>query len=123
MWLAEKYRGRLAWNTDLQEWYRYSSITEGIWSIEPVEFVGQLVNRELEELAELILQSSKNKKKPTYTISMINGAIALLKMKLAVRKWNESTGLLPLLNGVLDLKTKKLLPHSPENKLTWCLAL
>ena len=82
--------------------------------------MGQLVNRELEELAELIAQTSKNnkkrdstaggfpsagdcRKKPTYTISMINGAIALLKMKLAVRKWNESTGLLPLLNGVLDL--------------------
>ncbi len=42
-------------------------------------------------------------------------------MKLAVRKWSESTGLLPLLNEVLDLKTKRLLPHSPDNKLTWCL--
>ena len=120
-WLANKYRGKLAWNTDLQEWYRYSPITEGIWSTEPVEFVGQLVNRELEELAEFIAQTSKNKKKPSYTISMINGAIALLKMKLAIRKWNEAEGLLPLLNGVLDLETRELLPHSPENKLTWCL--
>ena len=120
-WLANKHRGKLAWNTDLQEWYRYSPITEGIWSTEPVEFVGQLVNRELEELAEFIAQTSKNKKKPSYTISMINGAIALLKMKLAIRKWNEAEGLLPLQNGVLDLETRELLPHSPENKLTWCL--
>ena len=120
-WLANKYRGKLAWNTDLQEWYRYSSITEGIWSTEPVEFVGRLVNRELEELAEFIAQTSKNKKKPSYTISMINGAIALLKMKLAIRKWNEAEGLLPLQNGVLDLETRELLSHSPENKLTWCL--
>ncbi len=44
-----------------------------------------------------------------------------MKLDLAVRKWNESLGLLPLLNGVLDLETKKLLPHSPDNKLTWCL--
>ena len=121
LWLAEKYRGQLAWNTDLQEWYRYSSVTTGIWSIEPVEFVGQLVNSQIEKLAESILQLGNKRKKPTYTISTVNGAIALLKMKLAVRKWNESTGLLPLLNGVLDLKTLKLLPHSPENKLTWCL--
>ncbi|MBW4532579.1 MAG: hypothetical protein KME09_01450 [Pleurocapsa minor HA4230-MV1] len=120
-WLAEKYRGKLAWNTDLQEWYRYSPITKGIWSIEPVEFIGQLVNSEIEALAELIAQTSKNKKKPTYTISMINGASALLKIKLAIRKWNQSTGLLPLLNGVLDLETRKLLPHSPQNRLTWCL--
>ena len=52
---------------------------------------------------------------------MINGVTALLKLDLAVKKWDESTGLLPLLNGVLDLKTKKLLPHSPSNRLTWCL--
>lgn len=120
-WLANKYKGHLAWNIDLQEWYQYGSVTPGIWSIEPVEFVGQLVNRELEDLAELIASFSKNNKKPSYTISMINGAIALLKMKLAIRKWNEAEGLLPLLNGVLDLETRKLLPHSPENKLTWCL--
>ncbi|MGL5938868.1 MAG: DNA primase family protein [Waterburya sp.] len=120
-WLAEKYRGRLAWNTDEKEWYRYSSVTEGIWSIEPVEFIGQLVNREIEALAQLIIETSNKCKKPTYTISMINGVIALLKMNLAVRKWDESTRVLPLLNGVLDLKTKKLLPHSPQNRLTWCL--
>jgi putative DNA primase/helicase len=120
-WLAERYRGKLAWNTDLQEWYRYSSVTEGIWSIEPVEFIGQLIKSEVEELALAISQTNKNKKKPNYSVSMLNGTIALLKMDLAVRKWSESTGLLPLLNGVLDLKTKKLLPHSPENRLTWCL--
>ena len=120
-WLAERYKEKLAWNTDLQEWYRYSAVTEGIWSIEPFEFIGQLVKSDIEALAIAISQSSNNKKKPTYSSSMLNGAIALLKMDLAIRKWDESTDLLPLLNGVLDLETKKLLPHSPENKLTWCL--
>ena len=119
LWLANKYKGQLAWNTDSQEWYRYSTVKTGIWSIEPVEFIGQLVNSELEELAKIIGDSGK--KKPSYTISMINGAIALLKMKLAIRKWNEAEGLLPMLNGVLDLETRKLLPHSPGNRLTWCL--
>jgi putative DNA primase/helicase len=61
------------------------------------------------------------RKKPTYTISFVNGVTALLKFDLEVDKWNEASGLLPLLNGVLDLKTKKLMPHSPENRLTWCL--
>ena len=119
LWLANKYKGQLAWNTDSQEWYRYSAVKTGIWSIEPVEFIGQLVNSEIEELAKIINDSGK--KKPSYTISMINGAIALLKMKLAIRKWNEAEGLLPMLNGVLDLETRKLLPHSPGNRLTWCL--
>lgn len=52
-WLASKYRSRLAWNTQLQQWYRYSSVTEGIWSIEPTEFVGQLVKLELEQTVVL----------------------------------------------------------------------
>jgi putative DNA primase/helicase len=117
-WLAEKYRTKLAWNTELQEWYRYSSVTEGIWSVEPIEFVGRLIKSEVEEIALLIAQSGK---KPNYTISFINGVTALLKLDLAVRKWNEAAGLLPMLNGVLDLETKKLMPHSPKNKLTWCL--
>jgi putative DNA primase/helicase len=118
-WLAEKYRGKLAWNTEKQEWYRYGAVRAGIWSIEPIEFVGQLVKSEVEAIAIEISQSGK--KKPNYSVSMLNGAIALLKMDLAVRKWREAKGVIPMLNGVLELKTKKLLPHSPENRLTWCL--
>ncbi|WP_019503236.1 phage/plasmid primase, P4 family [Pleurocapsa sp. PCC 7319] len=118
-WLAERYRSQLAWNTELQEWYRYSSVIEGIWSVEPVEFVGQLVKSEVERLADSIAQSSK--KKPSFTVSFVNGVMALLKMDLAVRKWDEAEGCVPLLNGVLDLKTKKLTPHAPGNRLRWCL--
>jgi putative DNA primase/helicase len=135
-WLAEKYRTKLAWNTELQEWYRYSSVTEGIWSVEPIEFVGRLVKSEVEAIALKIAKSNKKrdspadgfpsagdcrKKKPSYTISFINGVTALLKLDLAVRRWNEASGLLPMLNGVLDLEIKKLMPHAPENRLTWCL--
>ncbi|PSB08793.1 hypothetical protein C7B62_15615 [Pleurocapsa sp. CCALA 161] len=120
-WLAEKYKSKLAWNTEQQQWYRYGAQTEGIWSVEPIEFMGQLVKSEVEAIAIKIAQTSKNKKKPNYSVSMLNGAIALLKMDLAVRTWDEAIGVLPLLNGVLELKTKKLLPHLPQNKLTWCL--
>ncbi|WP_052055874.1 phage/plasmid primase, P4 family [Myxosarcina sp. GI1] len=121
LWLASKYRSQLAWNTELQQWYRYSSVMSGIWSIEPTEFVGQLVKLELEAIAIKITQSNPKGKKPSFTISFINGVVGLLKMDLAVRCWDEATGLLPLRNGVLNLETKKLLPHAPEHKLTWCL--
>jgi putative DNA primase/helicase len=118
-WLAEKYRSQLAWNVLEQEWYRYGSIRSGIWSVESVELIGQLVKSQVKAIALLIAQSGK--KKPSYTISFINGVTALLKLDLAVRKWNSASGLLPMLNGVLDLETKKLMPHSPDNRLTWCL--
>jgi putative DNA primase/helicase len=118
-WLAEKYKEQLAWNTELQKWYRCSAVTEGIWSVEPIEFVGRLIKSEVEAIAYETVRLGQ--KKPSYTISFINGVTALLKLDLAVRKWNEAAGLLPMLNGVLDLETKKLMPHSPLNRLTWYL--
>ena len=118
-WLAEKYQGQLAWNTQEQEWYHYGSLTSGIWSKGSTERIGKLVKSEIGAIANQIAKASN--KKPTYTISFINGVTALLKYDLEVDRWDESTGLLPLLNGVLDLKTKELLPHSPDNKLTWCV--
>ncbi len=120
-WLVERYRPELAWNTELQEWYRYGAQTEGIWSKEPVEFIGRVIKSEIESLADLYAQFNGEEQRPTYSISLINGIMALLKLDLGVRQWDESTGLLPLLNGVLDLSTKQLIPHAPGYHLTWCL--
>jgi putative DNA primase/helicase len=118
-WLAAKYQGQLAWNVEQQEWYYYSSVTEGIWSKGSTERIGGLVKNQVNAIAREIALTGK--KKPTYTISFINGVTALLKFDLEVDKWNEASGLLPMLNGVLDLESKKLMPHSPQNRLTWCL--
>ena len=120
-WLAERYRPQLAWNTELQEWCRYGAQTKGIWSIEPVEFIGRVIKSEIESVADLYAQFNGEDNRPKYSISLINGIMALLKLDLAVRRWDEATGLLPLLNGVLDLNTKKLIPHAPGHRLTWCL--
>ncbi len=121
-WLAEIYRPQLAWNTESQEWYRYSAQTEGIWSKEPVEFIGSIIKAEVESIANLYAKFNGEDKRPKYTITFINGIASLLKLDLAVRKWNKGArGLLPLLNGVFDLKTNKLIPHAPGHRLTWCL--
>ena len=120
-WLVERYRPSLAWNTEEREWYRYSTKTEGIWGREPEEFVGQLVKSELEVIAAKIAATQGEKKRPTYTYSFIKGILSMLKLDLAVKEWNEVEGLLPLLNGVLDLSTRQLIPHSPQHRLTWCL--
>ena len=120
-WLVERYRPSLAWNIEEKEWYRYSTKTEGIWGREPEEFVGQLVKSELEVIAAKIAATQGEKKRPTYTYSFIKGIVSMLKLDLAVKEWDEAEGLLPLLNGVLDLSTRKLIPHSPQHRLTWCL--
>ena len=120
-WLAERYRSVLAWNTQEREWYKFGSEIDGIWGREPEEFIGQLVRTELEVMAQKIEMASGGKKRPTYTYNFIRGIVSTLKLDLAVKDWNEAEGLLPLLNGVLDLSTRKLMPHSPQYRLTWCL--
>ncbi len=120
-WLGERYRASLAWNTEEGEWYKYSSKTEGIWGREPEEFVGQLVKSELEVIAAKIAATQGEKKRPTYTYSFIKGIVSMLKLDLALKEWDEAEGLLPLLNGVLDLSTRQLIPHAPQHRLTWCL--
>ncbi|MEP0755705.1 phage/plasmid primase, P4 family [Trichocoleus sp. Lan] len=104
---AEKYRHELAWHLDHKKWYRYGAKQEGIWT----EFDDDLVWR--------LVRSSLSSH--SYESKYISGTVRLLKSDLAVETWDETEGLLPLQNGVLNLTTKEFHPHSPENRFTWCL--
>jgi putative DNA primase/helicase len=107
--IADKYREKLAWNVEVREWYAYGLTQPGVWEQEPKEEIERVVRAELDlELEE-------------YTYRKLTDIINLLKSDLAVRKWNQTRGLIPLQNGVLNKKTKKLSPHSSGYKLTHCL--
>lgn len=56
-YLAEKYQSQLAWNTDLQQWYHYSSVRTGIWSKGSTERIGRLVKSEIGAIANQIAKS------------------------------------------------------------------
>lgn len=119
--IAEKYRGKMAWDVQIQQWRRYSSELEGIWEIEPKEFVRQIIRIELEPIAEMN-RNPKSGKLPNVSNSVVSGVEALLKDDLAVRKWNEDNlKLIPFENGVFNLETRELTDHSPSHYLTWCL--
>ena len=108
--IADKYRDRLAWNIEVREWYSYGLNQPGIWEKEPKEAVEQVVRVELD--AEL---------PDGYSYRNLSDIINLLKSDLLVKKWNQVKGYIPLQNGVLNKKTKKLSPHSPVHRLTHCL--
>lgn len=108
--IADKYREKLAWNIEVREWYSYGLTQPGIWEKEPKEAVEQVVRTELD--AEL---------PDGYSYRQLTDVISLLKSDLLVKKWNQTRGVIPLQNGVLSKKTKKLSPHSPGYKLTHCL--
>ncbi|MFN5242015.1 MAG: DUF5131 family protein [Aphanizomenon sp.] len=50
----------------------------------------------------------------------LQGIEKLLRGKLS-NDWTEAPGLMPFTNGVLDINTMKLLPHSHNNFLKWIL--
>ena len=107
--IAEDYRNILAWRPTYKKWYRYGSECEGLWSRNDEEFINRLISLELSSRG---IEHSAN---------YLAGIIKLLKAFLAIKDWDAKPGLLPARNGVLDLKTLKLLPHDPSYKLTWQL--
>lgn len=70
---------------------------------------------------ELILHQIINKIKETYphqgfSSGYPEGVIKLLSSELLLKNWVEPPNhLLPFKNGVLDLKTNKVIPHSPNH--------
>ncbi|MDV3002434.1 MAG: hypothetical protein N5P05_004089 (plasmid) [Chroococcopsis gigantea SAG 12.99] len=121
-WMVDRYRDKLAWDVSIQDWRRYGAEIEGIWSIEPVEFVRQVIYAELEANRSLYtVIKGERTVEAQITDSLIRNIEALMKYKLAVRSWDETEGLIPLTNGVFNLETKKLTPHNPNHRLTWCL--
>lgn len=56
-----------------------------------------------------------------FTAHYVRGVASLLKNDLEVRDWHQQPGLIPLQDGVLELKTRQLLNHAPGYHLLWCL--
>jgi len=110
--LAEKYRHELAWHTGVKLWYRYGAKIPGIWSELPDEAVNAIVIAALESRPEIA---------GDYSFPFVSHTVSLMKAYLQVHEWNETPGLVPLRDGVLELATGKLLPHAPGYRLLWCL--
>ena len=106
------YRDQLAFHTGIQTWYKYSAKIEGVWAPLSKEAVELLVIAHLE---------SRTSRAGNYSYSFVSGCVNLLKAHLLVDEWQEIPGLLPMLDGVLDLATRELLPHAQSYRLLWCL--
>jgi len=111
--ICEDYRDRLAFNNDTKTWMRYEAEYPGVWSPESDEFLESIVSKILDSKG--ITGYGSN----SYVVNIVKK----LRHDLIERKWTElpASEYLPFVNGVLELKTSKLLPHSPGYKLTWSL--
>jgi putative DNA primase/helicase len=110
--IAEEYRDQLAFNNETGQWMRYGADQPGMWSVETDEFI------------ESIISTILDSREITYgSHSYVVNIVKKLRCILIERKWAEYSPkeILPFRNGVLEIASGKLLPHSPGYKLTWQL--
>ncbi len=121
-WLVDRYGDKLAWDVSIGEWRRYGGELDGIWSVEPVEAIRQVIYAELKANKSLYTIVKDGRViEPKITDNLIRNIEALMKYELLIKEWDEIEGLIPLTNGVFNLETKTLIPHNPNHRLTWCL--
>lgn len=70
---------------------------------------------------KMIMEVLDTKQPNGYSISKLNNLKSFLKIYLLIDKWSNSRHLLPMANGVLDLKTMSLINYRHEQRFNWQL--
>lgn len=111
--IAEEYRDKLAFNNDISGWMRYEADFKGVWSSQSDNYVEAIVFKILDSKGIIDFNS----------YSYITNIVKVMRCLLIVYKWQEKSpkDMLPFINGVLDVATGELLPHSPGYRFTWQL--
>ena len=108
--IADEYRSELAYNNESGLWMRYEN---GVWTAEKIEFIESIVYQILTS------KGIEGYNGNTY----ISNIVKILRHQLIIKKWQERSPneLIPFENGVLEVATGKLLPHSPGYRFTWSM--
>lgn len=107
--LAQRHGKTFRFDSESNEWRTYK---DGMWSRTKNLSVQTAIQNSLNEFLN-----------GEYTYNFLAGVQKLLMGYVATSKFDNAVcpDHIPLQNGVLNLKTRELLPHSPEFLLTWQL--
>lgn len=110
--IAEDYRQTLIYNNETKHWMRYQAEAPGVWSQETDDYTLSIVYKII-----------KSEGISGFEASYVTSILKILGHELIQRKWGEMSPLefIPFTNGVLEVATGKLLPHSPHYRFTWQL--
>jgi len=104
--LLKARMGNLRFCDRIHQWMRYRN---GHWSIASQESVFQMITDSIEELYA----------GQGFASAYPSGVAKMMVSRLLYHDWTEPPrNLLPFLNGVLNLDTKEMLPHSPDYGFT-----
>ena len=107
--VVERLFDKLRYDASTSQWWKYDGM--GKWAPTYDVSVFKLVQEYLDQTL------------PAFLPSYVDNVIKFARSSSIVESWQEASSLkfLPFRNGVLDLWTKELLPHSPDYGFTWQL--
>ncbi|MBD2212929.1 DUF3854 domain-containing protein [Nostoc linckia FACHB-104] len=109
--LAEDYTGTLLWNDAHKTWMWYELHQDGVWSAVNDHYIDTQIQHILHARGICGYGSD------AYIVNIRK----FLSRELVTFSWDEREGILPFQDGVVVIATGHFEPHSPENRLTWCL--
>lgn len=106
--VSEELKDWIVWDCTSGQWFERSSINMPFTERDADASWG-IISQEVGHI------------KPKYTASFVSGVERFVRTKLLVSAWNTRRDLLPMRNGVLNLKTKTLRKYLPEDRFNWQL--
>jgi P4 family phage/plasmid primase-like protien len=99
----------IRYDASTKQWWRYDGA--GKWLPSSDEYIFGVAQKYLREVL------------PDFTPSYVRNCLEFARTHLLYESWTEASSLmyLPFKNGVLDLATNQLLPHSPDYGFKWQL--
>ena len=99
----------IRYDASIKQWWRYDGA--GKWLPSSEEYIFGAVQKHLKELL------------PDFSNSYVRNCIEFARTYILHEGWTEASNLLyiPFTNGVLEVATNQLLPHSPDYGFTWQL--
>jgi putative DNA primase/helicase len=116
MTIARALHNQYLYDGYLKTWFKYNTI----WREVPREIVTNGVRDEMDIAVPEGYQSHRLKN----TLDMLQGRMAIVPQEhegYKLDNWSTEKHILPMRNGVLDLKTRNLSPHRPEYHMNWML--
>ena len=101
-------RDSMAWDSASGQWFRRPAIDKPF-------------GEQDSESSWLAISQQIGMIKPKYTSSFVGGVERFVKAQLSVSTWDTQRHLLPLSNGVLNLKTHTLQEYKPDDRFNWQL--
>jgi P4 family phage/plasmid primase-like protien len=109
--LSEEWDGKYIYLRDERKFYRYEAEKPGVWSPVEEEEIGGVIQRELDNRGML----------DEYDHRFVTQVSKLIRERILIKRPKSNRSLVAYKNCVVNVLTKEVKQHSPENYIFWTL--